>query len=84
MGTGGRLLRKEGVGGKGGLRRGQLVDVVMVIQVVVRRQQVTDSQAISVLHSHVRTQTVTTQTDRQTVPLMSTRCCCGSTVTVLR
>ena len=32
--------------------------VVVVIQVVVRRQQVSDSQAVSVLHGHVRTQAV--------------------------
>lgn len=34
--------------------------VVMVVKVVVRRQQVTNSEAIPVLQSHVRTQTITT------------------------
>ena len=42
-------------------------DVVMVVEVVVRSQQVSDSQTISVLQGHVRTQTITTDRKRKMV-----------------
>lgn len=39
--------------------------VVTVVEVIVCRQQVTNAQTISVLQSHVRAQTITTERKRQ-------------------